>query len=291
MVPYAAIGAGTIMTFAVTAAGGGLKYYPCRYGTSRVRFRGPRRDLKGDYVACLGGTETYGLFVPQPFPRLLEDHVHLPCVNLGAINAGLDLFLDDAEVLNIARRARAVVIQITGAQNMSNRMYRVHPRRNDRFVQASEVLMTLFPEVDFTEFAFTRHMLGALAGIDTHRFAMVVTELQEAWIARMTRLVALLGQPPVLVWLARQPPPAETLPGMAVDDPLFITQPMIDRVAYRAARMMVLTASDHALSEGTRGLVYHASDTAAAEGQLGPRAHQDAARALAQVLLPMVKDA
>ncbi len=56
------------------------------------------------------------------------------------------------------------VIQVMGAHNMSNRFYAVHPRRNDRFLRASlGCCKTIYPEVDFTEFNFTRHMLTALA--------------------------------------------------------------------------------------------------------------------------------
>ena len=50
------------MTFAMTAPGA-LDYFPCRYGRSRVLFRGPRRPLDVPYVAFLGGTETYGRFL------------------------------------------------------------------------------------------------------------------------------------------------------------------------------------------------------------------------------------
>ncbi len=35
-----------------------------------------------------------------------------------------------------------------GAQNLSNRFYAVHPRRNDRFLRASTLMKTIFREVD-----------------------------------------------------------------------------------------------------------------------------------------------
>jgi hypothetical protein len=61
-----------------------------------------------------------------------------------------------------ARAATAIVLQIQGAQTLSNRLYTVHPRRNDRFVRASGILRTIYRDVDFTEFHFTRHMLDHL---------------------------------------------------------------------------------------------------------------------------------
>ncbi|MDC1223540.1 DUF6473 family protein [Ascidiaceihabitans sp.] len=46
------------MTYDVLGAGN-LDYLPCRYGTSKLLFRGPRRPLKEPYIAFLSGTETY----------------------------------------------------------------------------------------------------------------------------------------------------------------------------------------------------------------------------------------
>ena len=70
------------MTFPV-AAHGALDYFPCRYGRSRVLFRGPKRPLDGPYVAFLGGTETYGRFIETPFPALVEPALGQACINFG----------------------------------------------------------------------------------------------------------------------------------------------------------------------------------------------------------------
>ena len=159
---------------------GSLDYYPCRYGTSRVMFRGPRRDLDRPYVAMLGGTETYGKFVPEPYPALTEAATGLRVVNLGYVNAGLDLYLKDADVLETAAQARLTVVQIMGAQNLSNRFYTVHARRNDRFLHASPLLRHIYREVDFTEFSFTRHMLHSLQAVSIDRFEVLAEELRAA---------------------------------------------------------------------------------------------------------------
>ena len=72
---------------------GSLDYFPCHYGSSRILFRGPKRDTDRAYVAVLGGTEAYGKFVPDPFPDLLERDLGLAVANLGCMNAGPDVFL------------------------------------------------------------------------------------------------------------------------------------------------------------------------------------------------------
>ena len=77
----------------------GLSYAPCRYGTSRILFRGPRRPLDGRYIAFIGGTETYGRFIENPFPALVEAALGDVCVNFGMINASVDAFANEPTVL------------------------------------------------------------------------------------------------------------------------------------------------------------------------------------------------
>ncbi|MEC3861501.1 DUF6473 family protein [Mesobacterium sp. TK19101] len=270
-------------------AGGreGLEYYPCRYGGSRVLFRGPRRKLDGSFVAVLGGTETYGLFIADPYPALLERLIGKTCVNFGCMNAGLDVFLNDTEVLNAAKGADVTVVQILGAANMSNRFYSVHPRRNDRFLRASSRLTALFPDIDFSQFSFTRHMLGHLQQLCPQRFAEVVEELQVSWFARMVRLIGLLQGRVVLAWFAAQPMPDSAMPDHG-QQALFVTREMVDRLTPRVDAVLDLTASDRALGRGTRGMVFAEGDSPAAERLMGPLAHQEAAQALAPVVLELL---
>lgn len=270
------------MTQAVRNAPG-LEYYPCRYGQSRVLFRGPRRKLDSAYVAFLGSTETYGLFVRFPVSNLVEQQLGKACVNFGNVNAGLDMYLNDPELLNAANQAQAVVVQVMGAQALSNRYYAVHPRRNDRFLKANARLLTLYPEVDFTEFSFVRHMLSSLFAHCPDRFAQVVEELQQAWMARMVHLLSVIQGPVVLFWFAREAPPAQAT-GMSDQGPLFVTQAMLKAVAPRADEMVLAPASARALGRGTRGMVFGEFETAIAETQLGPVAHEEAAEALIPIL-------
>jgi hypothetical protein len=53
-------------------------------------------------MACLGGNEVFGKFAARPFPRLLADGLERECLNLGALNAGIDSFVEDEGVMRIA---------------------------------------------------------------------------------------------------------------------------------------------------------------------------------------------
>jgi hypothetical protein len=258
-----------------------LDYDLCRYGASKLLFRGPKRRLEGRYAAFLGGTETFGKYIAKPFPVLTEERTGARCVNFGWPNAGIDVFLGDAEVRAAAGRAEVTVLQVPGAQNMSNRFYSVHPRRNDRYVQASPMLRAMFSDVDFTEFHFTRHLLGHLSQLAPERFALVREELQAAWSARMRLFLTRIDSPVMLLWMASHAPPVRAdLPGLPCD-PGFVTRAMLNGIAPHAAHLVEVPASAAARKAGSRGMVHSEFESAAAAELLGPTAHEEVARALA----------
>ncbi len=178
----------------------------CSYGTSRLVFRGPRRPMQGAYVAALGGARTFGKGVERPWPAELETRLGLPVVNLGAVGAGPDAFLDDRSVLAACAGAAVTVLQVPGAQALSNPWFRVHPRRNDRFLCASDRLKALYPEVDFCDYSFTRQLLCDLHACDATRFSALAGGLQRVWTTRLQQLLAAIDGPVLLLWLADHAP-------------------------------------------------------------------------------------
>lgn len=267
---------------------GALDYYPCRYGKSKLLFRGPRRDLERAYVAVLGGTETYGKFVPMPYPALVEEASGIRMVNLGCVNAGLDAYLNEPEVLEIAAQARAAVVQIIGAPNLSNRYYVVHPRRNDRFLWASAALRGLYPEVDFTEFHFTRHLLQTLQSVSPEKFHGVTEELRSVWSARMIALLDRIPGRTVLLWMADHPPrPAAAQPDLTAD-PVLIDAGMIDAVRVHATDYLEVISSPAARASGLAGLAFAPLDQPAAMGVPGPEVHREVAAGLGALLRRIV---
>jgi hypothetical protein len=262
-----------------------LNYYPCQYGNSRLQLRGPKQVISGRYVAVLGGTETYGKFVPAPFSCLVEDEITLPVVNLGCVNAGPDVYLNDPEVMEIASGAVATVVQIVGAQNISNRYYSVHPRRNDRFLGASPLLRTLYPKVDFTEFNFTRHMLAALQRASADRFEVVAEELRAAWVLRMNSLIAGLSDRSILLWMSGTAPPQPEHRVDLAQLPLLIDAEMIAAVRSGAARYLEVVYSAEGMAQGCKGMAYGPLEAIAAEELPSPALHAE----VAARLLPLVK--
>jgi len=271
------------MTYA-TLGQPALDYFPCRYGSSKLLFRGPRRRLQGDYVAFLGGIETYGKFNETPFSAMIEHETGVKSVNLGCVNAGVDAFLTDKSLLDICNKAKVTVIQMMGAQNMSNRFYAVHSRRNDRFLRASNLLKTIYREIDFTEFSFTRHMLTTLVQTSPEKFEMVQQELKEAWVARMQSLISSIDGMVVLLWLADHAPGDKGTGGMDDTDPLFIDRAMIDALSEDVAGVVEVVAERREIEDGLDEMIYGAMERHAAEEMLGPVVHRRVCDDLVKVL-------
>ena len=260
-----------------------LSYSPCRYGSSRMLFRGPRKRLDLPYLAFIGGTETYGKFIEKPFPSLVEKAMRQTCVNFGCVNGGIDAFVNDATVMDICAEADLTVVQVMGANYLSNRFYTVHPRRNDRFLRASTVLQAIYPDVDFSEFSFTRHMLGALHAKSIERFDTVVNELRVAWMARMRNMLGQIGNKVILLWFSEDVMTDDhwsDRPGQLQVDPLFITATMIDQLRPLVQDVVVANPTVRAVSQGSRGMFFPASQAKAASEMLGVDCHIEASAAL-----------
>jgi hypothetical protein len=267
---------------------GAPDYLPCRYGTSKLLFRGPRRSLDVPYAVVLGSTATYGKFVTHPYPALVEAATGLQIVNLGCVNAGPDVFLNEPSVLEIAAKAQVSIVQIMGAPNLTNRFYTVHPRRNDRFLMAQPLLRSMFREVDFTEFTFTRHMLQTLQAAAPDRFAVVAQDLRAVWIARMQALVQTLSGRVLLLWISDRPPaPRAATPDLR-QEPLLVDSDMIAAVLPFAHDFLAVVSSPEALARGVQGMAYGPMEGPVARLLPGPAIHREVAAALAPRLLQML---
>ena len=134
------------------------------------------------------GTRAGALLHPAMLTRLAR-RLTSPAARI----EGLDRHLDDAQLAQAAEGAGAFVLRLPPLGNLDNPFYRVHRKRNDRFLRAHAPLKSLFPEVDFTAFDFTGHLLGALYRRCPERFARLRAGLEAAWLEK---LAALLGQLP-----------------------------------------------------------------------------------------------
>lgn len=172
-----------------------------RFGRSNQVFHGPKPDLSAPYYTFIGGSEPFGRFVMQPYPKLVENRIGVTCMNLGTPGAGPGFFLKDPVVLETCSQSRACVVQVMDAAPLSNRMYAVFPRRNMRLRGVSEALKSLYSQVDFGEFRYVAAMLRVLRATDSEAYQVVLAEQRAAWLARMLELLADIETVKILLWI------------------------------------------------------------------------------------------
>jgi len=98
-----------------------------------------------------------------------------------------------SDLMALVARAERVIIEAPSCVNHSNRYYKVHPRRNDRFIRPMPDLVRLYPEIDFTDCHFTKHLLCKLLLCDQERFQIIQDDLQNSWMDKMRTLIAWAG--------------------------------------------------------------------------------------------------
>ncbi|MEM6387943.1 MAG: DUF6473 family protein [Pseudomonadota bacterium] len=257
-----------------------LDYQLTTLAGSRLQVRGPLPCFDEPFIAVLGGNETFGKYVKAPFPSLLAERIDLPVANLGVAHAGLSLFSEEQVLLDIASKAEVTVLQVLGAQNMSNRLYSVHSRRNDRFLGVSPALREIFPNVDFAEINFTGHLISTLRETSTTGFEVLVNELKWAWLQRMKRLLSMIEGEVILLWVSdRAPASAES----SETEPHFVDQGMLNQLS---DLFDCLVAVQLSCETSLDGKVYQSQDVDAARQMPGQADHQ----CIAEHLAPMVAE-
>ncbi|MDJ0637784.1 MAG: DUF6473 family protein [Paracoccaceae bacterium] len=257
-----------------------LDYGLCGFDGTKLQFRGPPVDLDQPFVAALGGSETFGKYVSDPFPAVMSQWLGMPVMNFGVAHAGLSLFSEEQWLLDVASKAELTVLQVLGAQNMSNRLYSVHSRRNDRFLGVSPALRDVFPEVDFTEINFTGHLMTALRDASRPGFELVVEELKWAWIQRMRRILSIIRGDVLLVWISDHRP-VETRNALDEADPQFIDQAMLDDLGDQIIGVAEYVQTETDVLDGKH---YLPAERDAARQLPGPRDHAGIAEAVIQAM-------
>lgn len=162
-------------------------------------------DPSRPFIAILGGSESLGDGRGPSYPSLLETAIRRPVANLAAPLAGPDYYLAKPELLRSAARSRIAIVQLPGAEALTNPFYTVHSRRNDRFLAATPALRALFAEVEFTDIHFAGHLHQVLARVDPDRHARVVQVLRRTWLSKMRELLRQLPSRRILLWLPGEP--------------------------------------------------------------------------------------
>lgn len=253
----------------------------CTYDGSKRQFRGPRRALDSPYIACIGSEETFGRFVDTPFPAALEHRLDRRCVNFGSLFCGAEALQRDQGLRQHANSAEYCVLQLPNLFGQSNLFYRVHSRRNDRFVAPTQDLRALYPEQDFTDIHFVGHLISHLQRYDDARFEVVAVELRRSWLACIADFLDHVETPVALLLLDMAPDGG----GLDGPDPVPMTAETVAALRSRCAALVEIQVQMSGASDELEDMLFGTLQQPIAEFMIGPATHRRIADVLSRAIL------
>lgn len=160
----------------------------------------------------------------------------------------------------------------------SNHFYRVHSRRNDRFLAPTKDLISLYPEIDFTEVHFVRHLMSCLEKVRDARIEVVLDELRRNWVRKIGKFLQSLEIPVILLRLhvLRGELGAHHIDSANVG----VTDQMIKTVGKPCADIVDVKTHVCGQSDEIEDMLFGTLQQPMAEHMIGPAAHRAIAAAL-----------
>jgi hypothetical protein len=157
----------------------------------------PERLKEGQYIACIGGAQTFGCFCDSPFAQLLQEALNIPVVNYGIGGAGPSYFLQNEKIFGSLNKAACTIVQVMSGRSESNSVFDTGglayiTRRSDgRRMGARAAYQSLLRQ----KFLFGRKDLKGIIG-----------ETRANWIRNYRSLLEKTEAPAVLFWFTMREP-------------------------------------------------------------------------------------
>ncbi|MFV0633112.1 DUF6473 family protein [Demequina sp.] len=183
--------------------------------TSGLSFRGPRPEglTPGQYVVCLGAAQTFGCFVDEPYPVLLERDLGMPVVNLGYGGAGPRFYVRHPELLVLINGAAAVVVQVMSARSEDNGRFAsggleyLTERATGERVSAADGYARLLAEHPGRVGSLPRPLRKAVRVVKgPPAVREVLAQTRRSWVESYRELMEAITVPTVMLWLSKRSP-------------------------------------------------------------------------------------
>jgi Domain of unknown function (DUF6473) len=202
-----------------------------------IQFRGPAVDFDdpAPYFSCAGAAQTFGCFVPNPYPAILGNRLGMRAVNLGLGSATPAVFSDD-ELLRVINGGRFLVLQVMAARQCGNSRLEslgtdlVRDRRHGDEIPA--------------HMAWQRILDEERSNLDRY-----IVESQASWIDQYEQLLGQIHVPVIFFYFSVKQ--TGTDPSMDAEDantllgpfPQLVRETSIDAVAKRCDHLIECTST------------------------------------------------
>lgn len=223
-------------------------------------FRGPAPGAleRGRYFSVLGAAQSFGCFAQVPYPRLLEQRLGLPALNLGYSGAGPAFFEQQHRLLEYVNDGAFCIVQVMSARSTSNSCFdnpeglAYGRRTSDGTVSTAEEVFSDLVDASLQRLPGGNRRLSRgilkLTRLPLPGVRAVVNESRNNWLQSMERLLAAITVPKVLFWFStRQAPyvPSYHDSGRLLGAyPHLVNQRMIDKLLPLTDGYVVCTSSE-----------------------------------------------
>lgn len=161
--------------------------------------RGPRpQNIKPKtYCVSLGAADTFGRFVPQPYPQLLAKALDLSSLNLGFAGVGPSFYNQarNQTLIQLVNNAQFATISIFSGRSQSNSKFTTAWRSQEQYCLENGQTMP-------ADYAYQQ----LLEDSDRATIAALVEETRSRYLKEFIQLLEKITVPKVLLWFARRSP-------------------------------------------------------------------------------------
>ncbi len=202
-----------------------------------IQFRGPAVDFDdpAPYFSCAGAAQTFGCFVTNPYPAILETRLGMRAVNLGLGSATPAVFSND-DVLRVINGGRFLVLQVMAARQCGNSRLQSHGTDLVRDSRHGDEIPA--------HMAWQRILEEEPSNLDRY-----IAESQASWIDQYEQLLRQIHVPVILFYFSVKEkgtdPPMDAKNANALLEPFpqLIRESSIDTVAARCDGLIECTST------------------------------------------------
>lgn len=162
----------------------------------KMPLRGPAPDelRKGEYIVCVGAAQTFGCYVEEPYPYLLQKELNIPVLNLGVSGAGPSFFKDREAWLKLMNNAKFAIVQVMSGRSASNSMFKSQGRAMLTRVSDQREIASGFAWEEI------------IKNSSSEQIDFLVQETRKNWEHDMNTLLNKIEVPKILLWFSKRKP-------------------------------------------------------------------------------------
>ena len=193
-----------------------VDYQGYQFPDSQLWFRGPEpKNLQVEqYFVTLGAAQTFGCFCPRPYPKLLEESLDFPVLNLGYGGAGPFFYLKHDQLWEAINNAKFAIIQVMSGRSESNSLF--DSGGLEYLVRRADGVK-LSAEDAYSQLLDSNYPWGNIPAVKRWSKKLyyfrankpvkkIVDETRSNWVENYRRLLAKIHVPKILLWFSKRQP-------------------------------------------------------------------------------------